>query len=81
MYQIIDFAIQKRFLDVNLGITTIIPKLDVGAVVLPLHMYMKHMNPVLNRIVPSLFRAITPQGDIAHRSVFKTRATKASIDE
>ena len=71
IYHIIEFAIQQGFRRLNLGITTIIPKLDVGAEAVPLHMYMKHMNPALNRLVPFLFRSMTPKLMEKRRSVFK----------
>lgn len=73
LYHIINSAIERGCKQLNLGITTIIPKLDVGAVAVPLHMYMKHTNPVMNRIVPFAFRSMTPPHTAERRSVFKNR--------
>ena len=77
IYQIIEFAIQRGFKEVNLGITTLIPKMDAGAHVEPLHMYMKHSNPALNRIVPRFFTAMTPSCKETGRAVFKELASQA----
>ena len=57
--------------DIDFGITTIAPKLDLGAVTVPLHMYMKHLAPFWNRIVPRVFEMMTPKNLLCFRSVFK----------
>jgi predicted N-acyltransferase len=59
-YGVIRECISQRVKDIDLGITTIVPKLELGAEVVNLHMYMKHLNPVLNRFVPRLFELMTP---------------------
>lgn len=55
---------------IELGITTYTPKKEIGARLSPLHMYMKHTNPVLNRIVPPLFRYIFPRQDFTAKNIF-----------
>lgn len=59
-YKSIEVAIDSRMKDIDLGITTLVPKAELGAEIVPLYMYMKHRNPALNRIVPRLFEIMTP---------------------
>lgn len=70
-YKAIDIAMTRGFKDVDMGITTVPPKLDLGGILAPLYMYMKHLNPALNRIVPRLFGIMTPQPSVTARHVFK----------
>ncbi len=64
-------AIEKRMKGLDLGFTTLYPKQEMGAEVLDLYMYMKHLNPVLNYFVPSAFRLMTPKTEKAVLRVFK----------
>ena len=74
IYRLIEFAIDRQFRSIDMGITTMIPKLDVGGECVRLTMYMKHLNPVLNRVVPCLFRFMTPKQEYPSRRVFRTQA-------
>lgn len=64
-------AIDKGMKHVDFGITTLLPKQELGAEVLDLCMYMKHLNPLMNRIVPGAFRHMTPVPMKANLRVFK----------
>jgi predicted N-acyltransferase len=70
-YKAVEIAIERGMEEMDLGITTLEPKLDLGAVVVPLHMYMKHRNPLLNRVVPKVFDMMTPKTSLRQRNVFK----------
>lgn len=71
LYKIIELGIENKMKDIDLGITTLIPKKDVGADVITMNIYMKHLNPLLNRIVPRVFKMVTPQDNTGIRRVFK----------
>jgi predicted N-acyltransferase len=70
-YKAIEFAILRGVKDIDFGITTIAPKIELGAVVAPLFMYMKHLSPIWNRIVPRLFEMMTPKSSQCFRNIFK----------
>jgi predicted N-acyltransferase len=69
-YKTIELAIETGMDDVDMGITTLDPKKDMGSSIVTLNMYMRHSNPLLNKIIPRLFGMITPQ-DTEPRNVFK----------
>jgi predicted N-acyltransferase len=71
LYEVVNVGIQEQVRDIDFGITTIAPKLDLGAVAVPLHMYMKHLAPLGRRVVPCLFRMMTPSNPLHSRNVFK----------
>ncbi|MBU0683629.1 MAG: GNAT family N-acetyltransferase [Candidatus Omnitrophota bacterium] len=71
LYKSVDVAIQNSMKCVELGITTLVPKKEIGAEVVPLNMYMKHFNSFLNRIVPKAFDLMTPQDKTKVVRVFK----------
>ncbi len=60
LYKSIDIAINRGMKDIDLGITTLVPKKEMGGEVVTLNMYMKHFNPLLNRVVPRAFGMMTP---------------------
>jgi hypothetical protein len=70
-YKAIEVAIRRGVKDIDFGITTIAPKIELGAVAVPLYMYMKHLSPVWNRIVPRLFEMMTPKSSLYFRNIFK----------
>ncbi|OVE75923.1 hypothetical protein BVX97_03015 [bacterium E08(2017)] len=72
-YDAIDIAIAEGVHDIDLGITTLEPKLEMGAEVKDLYMYMKHSNSMLNRILPGLFDSMTPEPEARTRNVFKAQ--------
>jgi predicted N-acyltransferase len=71
LYEIVSVAIEGGFEQVDLGITTLGPKLDVGAVPVPLFAWLKHRNPVLQRIIRSLARGPLRPPALEPRRVFK----------
>jgi len=70
-YKSIAWAIENGMTDVDMGITTLNPKRDMGSDVVALNMYMKHSNPLFNKIIPTLFDMITPPDTTVARNVFK----------
>ncbi len=73
MYRIIELAINMKFEDVDLGITTLLPKMDIGGEVVRLFMYMKHTNPILNMIVPKVFALMTPSKIPEQRNIWSPK--------
>lgn len=71
-YETVRLALERGFREIDLGITCLAPKLDLGAMAVPLHMYMKYRNPVGQCLVPGLFERMGPQGGVSSRHVFKT---------
>ena len=71
LYGVVELGITKGMRDIDFGITTIEPKLDLGAVVTPIQMYMKHLSPAWNRLVPRVFEMMTPKNSLCSRNVFK----------
>lgn len=71
LYNTVRAAIETRAKEVDFGITTLAPKLDLGATVDPLFMYMKHLDPLANRLVPRLFELMTPGNTLQSRNVLK----------
>jgi len=69
-YRAIELAIETGMDYFDMGITTLDPKKDMGAGIIPLNMYMKHSNPFFNKVIPTLFNTMTPQ-DTEPRNVFK----------
>lgn len=76
LYAVVRVAIAERVKVIDFGITTLAPKLDLGAVVEPLHMYMRHTGPVFGRLAPRLFDMMTPPLPVQSRRVFKTDDTE-----
>jgi predicted N-acyltransferase len=71
LYEIVRFGIEQGFEQVDLGITTLTPKLDVGAVPVPLFAWVRHRNPVFQRIIRALAEGPMRAPDVKPRSVFK----------
>lgn len=70
-YRAVELAIETGMDRIDMGITTLDPKKDMGADIVTLNMYMRHSNPFLNKVIPVLFNMMTPQ-DTESRNVFKT---------
>lgn len=71
LYKTIELAIVRKMIRVDFGITTLVPKKEVGASVAPIHVYMKHFHPLINRIVPAAFAFMLPKQDTTECSVFR----------
>ena len=72
-YKAIELAIETEMDDIDMGITTLDPKKDMGSGIATLNMYMRHSNPSLNKIIPILFDMITPPDTTGPRNVFKEK--------
>ena len=71
LYEAVALAIDRKMREIDLGIDTLAPKLDLGAVAVCLYMYMKHRNRLCHRIFPRMFRAMTPGLESSRRHVFR----------
>lgn len=71
LYEILFHGMRRQVREIDMGITTLDAKKRVGAVVSPLHMYMRHQNWWLRRLGPWLFRLLTPGDDTPAHRVFK----------
>jgi predicted N-acyltransferase len=74
-YEAIDVAIQGRLKSVDFGITTLVPKMELGAEVVQQHMYMLYTGRVARHLVPHAFRLMTPRKNFKARRVFKSCPT------
>jgi predicted N-acyltransferase len=71
IYAVVEYAIAHGYDAVDLGITTLVPKMDAGGVVTTQYMYMKHMKSPLGKFTPMVFDWMTPQPKATKRNVFK----------
>ncbi len=71
LYNVVKLGIESGSKSFDMGITTCIPKMDVGAKIVPLYMYMKHVSPFLSFFMTEAFKLMTPASDFGTRSVFK----------
>jgi predicted N-acyltransferase len=78
LYEIIRFGIEHRYEQVDLGITTLAPKLDVGAVPVPLIAWLRHRNPLIQRVILALARGPLRVPHVDPRRVFKKAPPAAS---
>jgi predicted N-acyltransferase len=74
-YRTVELAIERGMERVDMGITTLDPKKDMGSEIVVLNMYMKHSNLLLNKIISVLFDMITPPDTTGPRNVFKDSST------
>jgi len=74
LYEIVRLGIEEGYEQVDLGVTTLEPKLDVGAVPLPLHGWVRHGNPVLQRALKALAHGPMKPPKVEARNVFKEGA-------
>lgn len=70
-YKTIELAIEKGMETIDMGITALNPKKDMGSRMLNLNMYMKHFNPIANKVLPIVFDMVTPPDTEGPRNVFK----------
>ncbi|MFH1836518.1 MAG: GNAT family N-acetyltransferase [Candidatus Omnitrophota bacterium] len=71
LYETVKMGIEKGIEDIDMGITTLVPKKDLGAKICTLYMYMKYDHFLLSKIIPKLFNMMTPQDNTGPRKVFK----------
>lgn len=73
LYTAIKLALDESKRNIDMGITTISPKLELGARIEPLFMYMKHRNFFLNLIVTTIFKITMPKETHKSKNVFKEK--------
>lgn len=71
LYEIARLGIEGGFQQVDLGVTTLEPKLDVGGVPVPLFAWVKHRNPLIQRLVRAAADGPMRPGRVEPRRVFK----------
>jgi predicted N-acyltransferase len=75
LYEIVRLGIEQGYRLVDLGITTLTPKLDVGAVPIPLYAWIGCRNPLMQRLIARVARSsLQDAGPGAPRRVFKQPA-------
>ncbi|HKN93577.1 MAG TPA: GNAT family N-acetyltransferase [Thermoleophilaceae bacterium] len=78
LYEIARIGIEGGFEQIDLGMTTITPKLDIGAVPVPLFAWVKHRNPLFQRAIRALARGPLRPPKIEPRRVFKDAPRSAA---
>ncbi|MBN2536168.1 MAG: GNAT family N-acetyltransferase [Spirochaetales bacterium] len=73
LIETIKFGIKNKKKQIEWGITSTRSKLDMGADLLPLYAYMKHLSPFLNKIIPNLFMLFSPPPKRESKHVFNMR--------
>lgn len=71
LYEIVRIAIEGGFQQVDLGVTTLEPKLDVGGTPVPLFAWVKHRNPLIQRVLRVLAKGPMRPHQLEPRRVFK----------
>lgn len=71
LYEIVRAGIEGGFEQLDLGLTTLGPKLDIGAVPVPLHAWLKHRNPIFQRFIMALAKGPLSPPEVSPRHVFK----------
>jgi predicted N-acyltransferase len=71
IYRVINQAIVEGKKDIDAGISTYLPKIEIGAEMVNLYMYMKHTNILLNPIITNLFNLLTPKVKLKNSNIFK----------
>jgi predicted N-acyltransferase len=71
LYEIVRFGIERGYEQVDLGITTLEPKLDVGGIPVPLFAWVRHRNPVIQRVLQTVADRVMNPASVAPRHVFK----------
>jgi predicted N-acyltransferase len=69
LYEIVRFGIEQGYEQVELGMTTLAPKLDVGAVPIPLFAWIRHRHPLIQRLLAAVGRGT--HEELKPRRVFK----------
>jgi predicted N-acyltransferase len=77
LYEIIRFGIERGFQQVDLGITTLDPKLDVGGVPVPLFAWLRHRNAMIQRLLQALADRLMTPASVESRHVFKESPASA----
>ena len=78
LLEIIRYAIERGYEQVDLGLTTLEPKLDVGAVPVPLFAWLRHRNALFQRVILALADGPLSPPLTEARRVFKEAPPAAS---
>jgi predicted N-acyltransferase len=78
LYEIVRVGIEGGFEQVELGITTLEPKLDIGGVPVPLFAWVKHRNPLLQRVLRAYANGPMRPHSAEPRKVFKEPPASAA---
>lgn len=79
LYDIVGYAVAKKFKTIAFGRTALEIKSSVGAKPLELFGFIKHSNPVINLFVSKMFLSIEPKVDWKMRNPFKVDSTEQPI--
>lgn len=71
LYKMLNFAIDNRFKTVVYARTAIEIKSSVGAKAIPMSMYLKHTNSIINFMLKWLFKVMNPSSNWEERHPFK----------
>lgn len=71
LYEIVRFGIEGGFQQVELGVTTLEPKFDVGAIPVPLFAWVRHRNPAVQALLRTLASRLIQPDRLQPRKVFK----------
>jgi hypothetical protein len=71
VYKLVETAIERGVATIDMGITNLASKKDVGAYVVPVHMYMKRLGRWLTPALAAAWNAMTPVDDSGSRRVFR----------
>ncbi len=71
LYKMLNFAIDNRFKTVVYARTAIEIKSSVGAKAIPMSMYLKHTNSIINVMLKWLFKIMNPSSNWEERHPFK----------
>jgi predicted N-acyltransferase len=78
LYEIVRVGIEGGFQQVDLGVTTLTPKLDVGGVPVPLFAWVRHRNATIQRLLRALATGPMRPRELEPRRVFKAPPPSAT---
>jgi predicted N-acyltransferase len=71
LYEIVRAGIEDGFEQIELGMTTLEPKFDIGGVPVPLFAWVKHSNPLIQRSLVAIGGRLMKPEKLEPRRVFK----------
>jgi predicted N-acyltransferase len=71
LYELVRLAVERGYEQLDLGITTLNPKLDVGAVPVPLWAWLRHRHAPVQAVIRQAVQRFMELPDLAPRRVFK----------
>jgi predicted N-acyltransferase len=73
MARIIELAIEERVERIEMGLTTYFAKLDVGARMVPLWMFLRFRGALFGGVLPSLYHFFNAVPEVRSKAVFKSQ--------